>query len=101
MSSGASFELRCSRCNHTLSGGSKHYRQQGELRCLRCALRNGALLRRSVLIALVVGTLLTAINQGDILFNGHFPSEFLWKIPLTYLTPFCVATWSALLNSRA
>jgi hypothetical protein len=24
----------------------------------------------------------------------------LWKIPLTYLVPFLVATWGALVNSR-
>jgi hypothetical protein len=101
MSTGASSDLRCSRCNRTLSGALKHYRQQGEVRCLRCAVRNGALLRRSLLIALLVGTLLTAINQGDVIMNGTLPSELLWKVPLTYCTPFVVATWSALLNSEA
>jgi hypothetical protein len=41
-----------------------------------------------------------AINQGTTLFEGTFPAALAWKIPLTYLVPFIVATWGALLNSR-
>jgi hypothetical protein len=48
----------------------------------------------------VVGTILTAINQGNILLHGEFPAVLAWKIPLTYCVPFCVATWGALINSR-
>ena len=73
----------------------------GELRCLRCTLMRPSLLRRSLLTALVVGTILTAINQGNILLDGRFPASLYWKIPLTYSVPFCVATWGALINSRA
>jgi hypothetical protein len=58
------------------------------------------MLRRSFLTALVVGTILTAINQGNILLQGEFPAVLAWKIPLTYCVPFCVATWGALINSR-
>jgi hypothetical protein len=25
----------------------------------------------------------------------------MWKIPLNYIVPFCVATWGALSNSRS
>jgi hypothetical protein len=73
----------------------------GELRCLRCTLMRPSLLRRSLLTALVVGTALTAINQGNIILSGHFPATLYWKIPLTYCVPFCVATWGALINSRS
>jgi hypothetical protein len=59
-----------------------------------------SLLRRSLLTALVVGTILTAINQGNIIAASHFPPNLFWKIPLTYCVPFCVATWGALINSR-
>jgi len=52
------------------------------------------------LTAVVVGTALTAINQGNIILNGHFPAALYWKITLTYSVPFCVATWGALINSR-
>ena len=59
-----------------------------------------SLLRRSLLTGLVVGTILTAINQGNFIAAGHFPPNLFWKIPLTYCVPFCVATWGALINSR-
>jgi hypothetical protein len=68
-------------------------------RCLACALRHRPLLRRSALIGLVVGSLLVAINQGDALLAGRLDSALVWKVPLTYLIPFVVATWGALLNS--
>lgn len=58
------------------------------------------MLRRSALTALVVGTILVAINQGAVLLSGHPPPSLAWQVPLTYLVPFCVATWGALSNSR-
>jgi len=58
------------------------------------------MLKRSFLTALFVGTILTAINQGNTLLQGEFPAALAWKIPLTYCVPFCVATWGALINSR-
>ena len=70
-------------------------------RCLRCALQFGPMLRRSLAVAIVVGSILTAINQGNIILDGDFPSALYWKIPLTYSVPFCVATTGALLNGRS
>ena len=58
------------------------------------------MLRRSLGIAAVVGTLLVAINQGDVLLAGRWTPALAWKIPLTYFVPFVVATWGALLSSR-
>jgi hypothetical protein len=69
-------------------------------KCFTCAMSYWPLLRRSLLTALVVGSILTAINQGTVLVGGAFPAELYWKIPLTYSVPFCVATWGALINSR-
>ena len=49
--------------------------------------------RRSFIAALVVGTLLNLINQGDTLFAGRAPD---WtKLVLTYIVPYCVATYGA------
>lgn len=70
-------------------------------RCLRCTLRHRPLVRRSLVVALIVGTILTAINQGNILLRGDFPAELLWKVPLTYMVPYCVATTGAILNARS
>ena len=49
--------------------------------------------RRSFFVALVVGTILNLINQGDTLFGaGHLN---LTKIILTFAVPYCVATYGA------
>ena len=58
------------------------------------------MLRRSLLTAIVVGTVLVAINQGTVLAAGDFPASLWWKIPLTYAVPFCVASWGGLINAR-
>ena len=59
-----------------------------------------AVVRRSLRASLVVGTLLTALNHGDQMLAGVFAVELWWKIPLTYLVPFLVATYGALGNGR-
>src|SRR5258706_14460867 len=70
------------------------------LKCGRCALRHPPLLKRSLGIAAFVGTVLLAINQGDVLLSARRPAALMWKVPLTYLVPFLVATWGALLSGR-
>ena len=69
-------------------------------KCLRCALLHRPMLRRSLAAAVVVGTVLTALNQGDNLLSGRWDAALYWKIPLTYCVPFIVATYGALTNSR-
>ena len=90
----------CARCRVPVRPG-RGFAIAGELRCLRCTLMRPSLLRRSLLTGLVVGSILTAINQGNIVLNGEFPASLFWKIPLTYSVPFCVATWGALINNRS
>jgi hypothetical protein len=89
----------CSCCEQSLARHSA-YLIDGAYRCLRCTLQYRPLLRRSAQTSLVVGTLLVAINQGAVLLQGHVSPALLWEIPLTYLVPFCVATWGALSNNR-
>jgi len=72
--------------------------RRGLTKCFLCAVRYRPLLQRSTLIALVVGSVLVAINQGDGLVAGRWDMALLWKVPLTYLVPFVVATWGALIN---
>lgn len=60
-----------------------------------------AWLRDQTRLPMIFGTVLVAINQGTVLAEGVLPAALLWKIPLTYAVPFCVATWGALSNSRA
>ena len=54
------------------------------------------MLSRSAFIALIVGTVLTAVNQGDVLFTGGVTATLLWKVPVTYAVPFAVATLGAM-----
>ena len=70
------------------------------LRCLRHAIGYHPLAKTALITAAVVGTILIAINQGNVLLNGEFPSALYWKIPLTFTVPYCVATWSALRMAR-
>ncbi|MFY0609967.1 MAG: nitrate/nitrite transporter NrtS [Hyphomicrobiaceae bacterium] len=45
------------------------------------------------MVAIVVGSILNLINQGDAIFSSD--SLSLWKLGLTYCVPFCVATYGA------
>jgi hypothetical protein len=49
--------------------------------------------RRSCIVALIVGTILNLINQGDAVFTGA--AIDLTKLLLTYLVPYCVSTYGA------
>jgi hypothetical protein len=53
---------------------------------------------RTVLTALVVGTVLFAINQLDTVLGGHADTGTWVKTGLTYLVPFCVANTGLLLG---
>ena len=55
---------------------------------------------RSIKVGLFVGTALTLINQGDVLFSGVSPPALAWKIPLTYLTPYLVSTFASVQARR-
>lgn len=70
------------------------------VKCLSCSLRHWPMLKKSLMACVVVGTLLTALNQGDLLLSGSWNSTLYWKIPLTYIVPFLVATYGALSNIR-
>jgi hypothetical protein len=51
----------------------------------------GAFLRRSIGVALIVGTILNVINQWDAYFAAA-PIDWT-KLLLTYCVPFCVSTY--------
>lgn len=68
--------------------------------CLACAVLYRPVLRRAVYIALLVGMILTIINQGDVLLMGVIAPLVLAKILLTYTVPYSVSTFSALSANR-
>ena len=49
--------------------------------------------RRSLVVAAVIGTILNAINQGSEILRGDWPN--LWKLGLTYAVPFLVASYGS------
>jgi hypothetical protein len=55
--------------------------------------------KKAFYTAIVVGTILTMINHGDILIQGNWP-PFI-KIALTYCVPYCVTTWGAITGKKA
>jgi len=66
------------------------------LRCWWHGPVYGPVLRQAVRVAAVVGTVLFAINQADVVLRGHLTPLVAGKIGLTYLVPYCVSTYSAL-----
>ena len=57
-------------------------------------------LRKTVTIALVVGTVLFVINQLDVVLRGDATAVVWVKSAITYLVPFCVSNAGVLVASR-
>ena len=57
-------------------------------------------LRRTVAVALVIGTVLFVINQLDVVVGGHATATTWLKVGLTYLVPFCVANYGIVVASH-
>jgi len=55
--------------------------------------------KKAFLTALVVGSILTAINHGDAIIMGIWPP--IVKLILTYCVPYCVTTWGAITGKRS
>ena len=57
-------------------------------------------LRKTITIALVVGTILFCINQLDVVVRGEATTAVWIKTATTYLVPFCVSNAGLLVGSR-
>ncbi len=57
--------------------------------------REPTVVRRALRIALIVGTLLIAINHGDALLRGDIGVFRLAQMVLTVMVPYCVSTVSS------
>lgn len=67
---------------------------------LRICLRREHL-RRTVVIALVVGTILTLINQADVIIAGDASAATWIKATLNFCVPFVVSNLGLLAGKRA
>lgn len=57
-------------------------------------------LKRTIATALIVGTVLFAINQLNVVLAGHATTLTWIKTGATYLVPFCVSNIGLLIGSR-
>ncbi len=67
---------------------------------LQLALRRDVVIR-AIKVGLFVGSILIAINYGDVMITGESFSAMIWKIPLTYVVPYCVATYASVESLRS
>ncbi|KUO14345.1 hypothetical protein AQJ91_47390 [Streptomyces dysideae] len=49
-------------------------------------------LSRCVPIAILVGTLLSLVNQGTVIASGDATAATWWRVLFNYLVPFCVSS---------
>ncbi|MBI2993616.1 MAG: nitrate/nitrite transporter NrtS [Gammaproteobacteria bacterium] len=61
---------------------------------LQTALRRD-IIRRSLRIAVIVGTIIILINYYDRILGGTLVRGDFVKMALTYCVPYCVSTWAA------
>jgi hypothetical protein len=84
-----------------LSATPEGYARIGAMReALRICFKREHL-RRTVKIALVVGTILTLINQLDVILKGDATSITWVKAGLNYCVPFIVSNLGLLAGKRA
>jgi len=63
-------------------------------------LSRGATLRTCAPVALVVGSFLSAVNEGDVLVSGMVTQRVVVKLAADLLTPFLTSSTGALLAVR-
>lgn len=58
-------------------------------------------IQRAIIVALLVGSLLNAINSYDVFLSGNFTTRNTCRICLTYITPFCVSLYSSIKATKS
>ncbi len=72
------------------------------IECLHLFI-SGAVVRRGLKYAVIVGAILVSINHGDAIIAGSVSQGQYVKMGLTVLVPYCVSTFSsvaAILDTR-
>ncbi len=57
-------------------------------------------LKKTITIALVIGSIFVAVNQLPLILSGHADGVVFAKALMTYLTPLCVSNYSILVATR-
>ncbi len=55
---------------------------------------------RALRVAVVVGSILIALNQGDVLLSSELDRSTLWKVLLTPIVPYLVSVFSSVAAIR-
>ena len=71
-----------------------------ELRVAFDTCRTPTNLRRTLTIALVVGCILSIINEGDVIVHGHATAGTGLKIGVNFVVPFVVSNLGVLAGTR-
>ena len=58
-------------------------------------------LTRCIPIALFVGTLLSLVNQGSVIFGGHATDATWIRVVANYIVPFCVSSSGFFASQRS
>jgi hypothetical protein len=58
-------------------------------------------IKRALMVAIVVGSLLNTINSYDVFWYGNFNTRNVIRIVLTYITPFCVSLYSSVKAAKS
>ncbi len=75
--------------------------ERGEDASWMAVATSASVVRRATVVAIVVGTILVAINHGDAIVRGDVGLGRLLRIALTVMVPYCVSTYSSVSALRA
>lgn len=92
--------MRCGVCARPAAYAFANAAGEREVRCLRHAIWDQRVRDRALRVALIVGIVLFAINQLDVVLRGDISPVVLGKIILTFAVPYLVSTYSALQVNR-
>ena len=56
--------------------------------------------KRSLKVALIVGTILGMINHFDMFVTGDYQTKRIMQMIVTYIVPYCVATFGAAMQAK-
>lgn len=63
-------------------------------------LLRGYTVRTAAPVALLVGAVLSAVNQGAVIFSGHASLSTWIRVAVNFVVPFTVASWGYLAAHR-
>lgn len=69
--------------------------QGGSMKAWLAIALEASVRKRALKVATIVGSILAVINHGDALISGNATATVWVKIVLTFVVPYCVATFAS------